>query len=304
MTRLRKIVFPFLLLYLLCLSMAGALKGQELRTGSLKNDGLPQEIALPPQTVKIIDSIFVLQSGVPQLEMVQVFDLKNGILVSGKLEYFQKEILMHTTIEQFNKNGNLIESATTFHLKNSTRTFRKKLDEHENMTQLTTLEKGKERFAYYKNVYRQNQLAEQWVLSPYTGAVTQTYLYEYDRAGNLKESRRKGGDPNTKTVFEYNRQNQITLKQDLKNGQVDEKMLYFYDQGRLQKTEWYEPLSPVPMIKNYTYNESGRLVEIRLGKSNDKTEFKDFDEFGNWQTQEQYDSGELSRLTRRKFLIR
>lgn len=304
MIRFQKTVFTSLLLHLLCLSMADALQGQDLRTGSLKNDGLPQEITLPPQTVKIIDSVFVLQSGVPQLEMVQIFDLRNGILVSGKLEYFQKGILIHTTIDQFNKNGNLIESATTFHLKNSTRIFRKKLDEHENMTQLTTLENGKERFAYYKNVYRQNQLAEQWVLSPYTGAVTQTYLYEYDRSGNLKESRRKGGDPNTKMVFEYNKQNQITLKQDLKNGQVNEKMLYFYDQGRLLKTEWYEWLSPVPMIENYIYNQSDQLVQVRLGKSNDRTEYKDFDESGNWQIKEQYSLGELSRLTRRKFLIR
>jgi len=304
MTRFQKTICTSLLLYLLCLSMAGALQGQNLKGGSLKNDSLPQEITLPPQTVKIIDSVFVLQSGVPQLETVQVFDLRNGILVSGKMEYFQKGILIHTTADQFNKKGNLIESATTFHLKNSTRTFWKKLDEHENMTQLTTRENGKERFAYYKNVYRQNQLAEQWVLSPYTGAVTQTYLYEYDRSGNLTESRRKGADPNTKTVFEYNKQNQITLKQDLKNGQVDEKMLYFYDQGRLRKTEWYERLSPNPMIENYTYNKSGQLVQVRLGKSNDKTEYKDFDEFGNWQIKEQYSLGELSRLTRRKFLIR
>ncbi|GEN78045.1 hypothetical protein CHA01nite_37850 [Chryseobacterium hagamense] len=284
--------------------MAGALKGQNLKGGSLKNDMLPQEITLPPQTAKIIDSVFVMQSGIAQLETVQVFDLRNGILVSGKLEYFQKGILIHTTIDQFNKNGNLIESATTFHLKNSTRTFRKKRDEHENMTQLTTLENGKEHFAYYKNVYRKNQLAEQWVLSPYTGAVTHTYLYGYDRSGNLRESRRKGADPNTKTVFEYNKQNQITLKQDLKSGQVDEKMVYFYDQGRLQKTEWYERLSPNPMIENYTYNKSGQLVQVRLGKSNDKTEYKDFDEFGNWQIKEQYDFGELNRLTIRRFLIR
>lgn len=304
MTRFQKTLCTSLLLYLLCLSMAGALQGQNLKGGSLKNDGLPQEITLPPQTVKIIDSVFVLQDGVPQLEMVKVFDLRNGILVSGKLEYFQKGILVHTTIEQFNKNGNLIESSTTFHLKNSTRIFRKKLDEHENMTQLTTRENGKESIAYYRNVYRQNKLAEQSALSPYTGAVTQTCLYEYDRSGNLKESRRKGGDPNIKTVFEYNRQNQITLKQDLKNCQVNEKMLYFYDQGRLLKTEWYEWMSPVTMIENYIYNQSGQLVQVRLGKSNDRTEYKDFDESGNWQIQEQYYSGELSRLTRRKFLIR
>jgi hypothetical protein len=304
MTRFQKKVFTSLLLYLLCLFIAGALQGQNLKAGILKNDRLPQAIKLPPQTAKIIDSVFVMQNSVPQLETVQVFDLRNETLVSGKTEYFQKGILIHTTVEQFNKNGNLIESATTFHLKNSTRTFWKKPDEHENMTQLTTRENGKEHFAYYKNVYRQNQLAEQWVLSPYTGAVTQTNLYEYDRSGNLTESRRKGADPNTKTVFEYNKQNQITLKQDLKNGQVDEKMLYFYDQGRLRKTEWYERLSPNPMIENYTYNKSGQLVEVRLGKSNDKTEYKDFDEFGNWQIKEQYDFGELSRLTRRRFLIR
>ncbi|WP_146944386.1 RHS repeat domain-containing protein [Chryseobacterium hagamense] len=304
MTPFQKTICSSLLFYLLCLSMAGALKGQNLKGGSLKNDMLPQEITLPPQTAKIIDSVFVMQSGIAQLETVQVFDLRNGILVSGKLEYFQKGILIHTTIDQFNKNGNLIESATTFHLKNSTRTFRKKRDEHENMTQLTTLENGKEHFAYYKNVYRKNQLAEQWVLSPYTGAVTHTYLYGYDRSGNLRESRRKGADPNTKTVFEYNKQNQITLKQDLKSGQVDEKMVYFYDQGRLQKTEWYERLSPNPMIENYTYNKSGQLVQVRLGKSNDKTEYKDFDEFGNWQIKEQYDFGELNRLTIRRFLIR
>ena len=36
----------------------------------------------------------------------------------------------------------------------------------------------------------------------------------------------------------------------------------------------------------------------------DKTEYKKYDELNNWQVKEQYTYGEISRLTKRKFLLK
>lgn len=278
--------------------------GQHLKTGPMKNDMLPKEIHLPPQTVKIIDSIFVFENGIRQLETVQVFNLKDDILVSGHTEYYVKGILNFTAADRFDHNGNNIESKTTFHLKNSVQVFSKKLDDKGSIIQLTATENGKENIIYYKNRYSQDRLTEHSVISENTGRVIEKTAFQYDAHGNLAEEKVTAFHREAKNLYEYNKDNQVTLYQHIQNGELNDKVLYNYHEGLLRKTEAYDWLSPNPSIENYTYNKDRQLVMVRQGASNDKTEYKDFDEFGNWQIMEIHVYGELTRLTKRQFFIR
>lgn len=289
-------------LSIICIFIFTASCAQHLKIYPMKNDMLPKEIHLPPQTVKIIDSIFVFENGIRQLETLRVFNLKNGILVSGHTEYYVKGILNFTAADRFDHNGNNIESKTTFHLKNSVQVFSKKLDDKGCIIQLTATEDGKENIIiYYKNIYRQDRLTEQSVI---TGRVIEKRAFQYDAHGNLTEEKVTAFHREAKNLYGYNKDHQVTLYQHIQNGELNNKVIYHYHEGLLRKTETYGWLSPNPSIENYTYNEARQLIMVRQGASNNKIEYKDFDEFSNWQIMEIYGYGELTRLTKRQFFIR
>lgn len=292
------------LLSIVCSFIFNTSYGQHLKSDFIKNSMLPKEINLPPQTVKFMDSIFVFENGTQQLETIQVFDLKNGILVSGNREYYVNGILNQTTVDRFDHNGNNIQSITTFHVKNSTQVFLKKLDEKGNIIYLTTTEEDRQNVIYYKNIYRQDKLAEQSVISKNSGTVIEKITFRYDAHGNLTEEWVKASHRDAKNLYEYNKNHQVIRYQHIRNGKLSDKICYHYREGLLRKTESFDGLSAKPSIEHHVYNEARQLVLVRRGASNDKTEYKDFDEFNNWQTREQYVSGELSRLTKRQFFIR
>ncbi len=277
---------------------------QESKITVKKNSHFPKEITLKPNIVKIIDSIFVFKNEVQTLEAIDVFDLKNGILVFSERKYYVDQQLNQTTHDRFDQNGNLIESHTILHFKNSDQHFTKKLDEYGNISQLTSTDGSQAYIFHYKNSYAHNRLSEVAVSSENTGAVFERTQFTYDSNGNVTEQWVKDSSGDVKNIYQYNQDQKVILYKHLENGALNDSIIYTYDQGLLTKQEWFESQFPNPTVEHYFYNKAKQLVLVRQGKSNDKTEYKDYDELNNWLVKEQYVYGTISRLTKRKFLLR
>ena len=139
--------------------------GQNMKPKSIINNSLPKEITLNPNTIKIIDSIYLFKNGIQKLETFQLFELKNGKLVSGNTKYYYNDTLNQTTNDIFDLNGNCIESNNLLHLKNINQIFERKLDEYGNITQLTITENNKVSILEHINVYEKNKLVEMSIIS-------------------------------------------------------------------------------------------------------------------------------------------
>jgi hypothetical protein len=105
----------------------------------------------------------------------------------------------------------------------------------------------------------------------------------------------------TKNFYEYNSDNLVTLYKHIRNGEPNDSIIYHYNNKLLSKMEWYESLSPNPMITEYIYNDKNQLVSEVQRQFAGKIEYKNYDSFNNWQFKEQYSGGELYRLTKRIF---
>ena len=274
--------------------------GQNQQTKIKKNDMLPKEIILNPKISKITDSIFIFKDGIKKLETVQILDLKNGILTHGHRKYFVNDTLNQTTNEKFDPNGNSIESHTVLHFKNSVQIFRRELDSHGNIIRLASEEDGRISHLEYKNVYRNNLLAESSVFSPVSGRTIEETKLEYDSRGNLIKEKYKESE----NVYEYNDDNKVTGYKHIKNGVVETKIIYHYNNKLLSKMEWYDSISPNPMITEYFYNSNNQLISEILRKYAEKTEYKNYDVNNNWQVKEQSSGGAINRLTKRTFVNR
>ncbi|MCD1118921.1 hypothetical protein [Chryseobacterium turcicum] len=259
---------------------------------------LPKEINLNPKTSKIIDSIFILKMGKKTLEVLQIFELKNGIITHGNIKYFVNDTLNSTTNDTFDSNGNNIESHTIHHFKNSNMTFRKELDNYGNMVSVAIEEDGRISHLKYKNIYRNNQLAESSLISEYSGKTINKTVLEYDSNGNLVKEKSKESE----SEYQYNQDKKVTLYKHIKNGVVGERIIYHYNNKLLTKMEWYENIiSPNPMITEYAYNDKYQLVLEIQKEFASKTEYKNYNSYNNWQRKEQYSGGEMDRLTTRTF---
>lgn len=271
--------------------------GQNTQATIKKNDMLPKEIKLSPKTTKIIDSIFTFKDGVQKLETVNVFDVKNGLLTHANNKYFVNDTLNLTTNNKFNSNGNSIESKTTLHLKDSYKTFRKELDNHENITLLATEDNGIISYIEYKNIYRNNLLSETSAVSQTSGKTFDKTNFEYDDHGNLVKEK----FAESENVYEYNQDNKITLYKHITKGVVDERIIYHYNNKLLSKMEWYESISPNPMITEYFYNDKNQLISEVQKQFAGKTQYRNYNTDNNWQIKEQYSGGQMDRLTKRTY---
>ncbi|RQO30389.1 hypothetical protein DBR32_12530 [Taibaiella sp. KBW10] len=278
--------------------------GQNSKSKSIKNNLLPKEITLNPNTIKIIDSIYVFKNGIQKLETIQLFELKNGILVSGNRKYYVNDTLNQTTNDVFDSNGNCIESNTLLHFKNSNQIFERKLDEYGNIIQLTTTENNKVNILEYRNAYEKNKLVDVSAISKKTGDILKKTSFKYDSRGNLIEEWFKSSYLDAKNLYQYNKTNQVILHKHIRNGVLNDSIIYHYDKGLLSKKEWYEDAFANPMIKNYYYNEKQQLILEKQEDLNEKTEYKNFDSFDNWQIKEQYSYKNINRLIKRVFINR
>lgn len=262
---------------------------------------LPKEINLNPKITKIIDSIFIFKNGVKKLETVQVFDLNKGLLTHGNSKYFVNDTLNQTGINTFDHNGNSIESSTILHFKNSSQNFTRKFDNYGNMTHAAVKEGDKTSFFEYKNTYINNKLTETSAISKNSGRIIDKSSFEYDTKGNLIAEYIKSSYLEAKNLYEYNNDNQVTLYQHIRNGEVDDRIIYHYNNKLLSKKEWFESISPNPMVTEYIYNDKNQLILEVEKQFAGKIEYKNYDSFSNWQIKEQYSGGELYRLTKRIF---
>ncbi len=276
--------------------------GQNATEHSLKNKSLPKEINLNPKTTKIIDSILVFKNGIQKLETVQLFELKNGILVSANRKYFVNDTLNQTTNEIFDSNGNSIESKILLHFKNSIQLFERKLDEHGNIRQLKTTESNKVNILDYGNSYEKKELVSVMVVSKKNNDIIKSTYFKYDPKGNLIEEWTKSSFLDAKNLYQYNKANQVILHKHIRNGVLNDSVIYYYDKGLLYKKEWYENSSTNPMIRNYYYNENKQLISEKEEPYGDKVEYKNYDPFGNWHVKEQSSNENMTRLTKRTFI--
>lgn len=275
--------------------------GQNKQIKPKQNDMLPKEINLNPKITKIIDSIFIFKNGVKKLETVQVFDLNKCLLTHGNSKYFVNDTLNQTGTNTFDHNGNSIESNTILHFKNSSQNFTRKFDNYGNMTHATVKEGDKTSFFEYKNTYINNKLTETSAISKNSGRIIDKSSFEYDTKGNLIAESIKSSYLEAKNLYEYNNDNQVTLYQHIRNGEVDDRIIYHYNNKLLSKKEWFESISPNPMVTEYIYNDKNQLILEVEKQFAGKIEYKNYDSFNNWQIKEQYSGGELNRLTKRIF---
>jgi hypothetical protein len=284
--------------FLLCVNASCGQKPVKVLS---RNNSLPKEINLNPNTGEIIDSVFIFKNGIKKLETVQVFELKNGILTSGNRKYFVNDTLNQTTNESFDSNGNSIESKTILHFKNSTIIYKRELDEFGNLKKLKTTEGSKVNILEYQNKYEKEKLVSVDVMSAKSNNIIKKTIFKYDFNGNLIEEKMNNSFLDVVNLYQFNEANQLVLHKHIRNGTLKDSVIYYYDEGLLKKKEWFENTGSNPMIKKYEYNKNKQVVLETEELFGGKAEYKEYDAFGNWHIKEQYAYGNMNRLTKRLF---
>lgn len=266
---------------------------------ALKNKSLPKEIKLNAKTSKIIDSVFSIKNDRRQLESVQVFNLKKGILISANRKYYKNETLNQTTNDRFDENGNNIESNTNLHFKNSSQIFKRKLDEAGNIIELISIEDGRPNVLEQENSYKENRLVSVVIRSKQSGSVIRNTINKYDVKGNLLEELNKYISGNANNFYQYNDASQVVLHKHFRDGKLHDSIVYHYANGLPDKEEWYENPPANPMVTTYQYNDRKQLVVETEETFGNTIYYKNYDADGNWQAREQYSDGKMRSLTKR-----
>lgn len=271
-------------------------------SGSSKNKALPKEINLNLNTKRIIDSIFIFKNDSKKLETVQLFELKNGIVISSNKKYYVNDTLDQTIDQYYDFNGNNIESNISLHFENSNQKIQRKFDEHGNIIQLKTEKDNSISLIDYRNEYMRNKLVNVIAWSNNSGAIINKTSFKYDPYGNLIEESFKSLNLNAENSYSFNKSNQVIFFRQVRNGKLKDSIAYFYEKELLIKKEWYEAASKKPIVTIYNYNLKNQLILETDDRSGNRVEYKNYDSSDNWQAKYQYSSEKLSKIIKRTFI--
>ena len=268
----------------------------------IKNKSLPKDLKINANLIKIIDSVFNIKNGKSSLQFQKITEFKNGILVSAKSSYYQNDSINQSIDEVYDANGNVIENNTFLHFNNTHTNFIKKLDEYGNIVHLTHIEGNKIVELDYQNTYENNKLQSIVVLSSINGDTIHNERFKHDSKGNIIEQQLKTSYSESKSLYFFNKSNQDSLHKQYRKGHLSDSIVYFYANNLLIRKEWYEWYegSYRPMFEVYQYNLKNQLIAETF--NDNTTTYKNYDEVGNWQSKEQYESGNLSSVSKRKFI--